>query len=368
MTKNRREILLRVVNSDERSFIEDEKHLRVSLINLYLLSSAMMYFFFGLVDALFGLFGLTWLHAAALALTLLLYRRFKKSHDTRTGAIGAFAILLCVVVTFWMLQQQQYYGFVWLFVLMPVAYILLGMYRGILVSFLLITIVALASLYFYPTWHPAPFTPASIINITAAGLFVLALLGYFEYMRSESMAIIAAKNMELMRMAGTDYLTGLLNRRAFFELSMKELQRSRRYGHAFVIVSFDLDHFKQINDTYGHDAGDAVLRSLAELLDRELRESDFAARFGGEEFVLFLTESTLEEGLAISNRLRERVAAMNTAFGEATIRVTASFGVAECTHEDTTVDTVITRADFALLNAKRNGRNAVCHNASSCAI
>lgn len=180
---------------------------------------------------------------------------------------------------------------------------------------------------------------------------------------------------ETRRLAITDSLTGIYNRRQFMELAGREFQRSVRYKKPLSVIMFDIDFFKNINDTYGHLAGDEILRSIARTCQEQLRNADLFGRYGGEEFVILLPETSLvfcqaqenEAPLqdawlpaqAVAERLRQAIASKPVCVGKSQISVTISLGVAERTPESPTLDAVINNADQALLKAKQAGRNRV---------
>lgn len=169
-------------------------------------------------------------------------------------------------------------------------------------------------------------------------------------------------NAQLFASATTDFLTGLLNRRYFFELAHTELERTRRYARPQACLMLDIDHFKTINDRYGHALGDKVLVAFAQTLKRGLRQEDMVARFGGEEFVVVLPEQSLSEALMTANRLKEQIAQMQIEQSAATapLSITVSVGVSVLQpSESTTLDELIMRADNALYRAKAGGRNRV---------
>ncbi|SFD84531.1 diguanylate cyclase (GGDEF) domain-containing protein [Thiohalospira halophila DSM 15071] len=166
-------------------------------------------------------------------------------------------------------------------------------------------------------------------------------------------------NQRLRDQATRDTLTGLANRRHFMERLAEEIARARRAGHALSLAIADVDHFKQINDEYGHVAGDAALRTLAAVLERHQRVSDLPARYGGEEFTILMPETDLTGAETAMEDLRQRVE--GTAVDrpeEGPIHQTISVGVAALQSGDT-ADTLIQRADAALYRAKRTGRNRV---------
>jgi diguanylate cyclase (GGDEF)-like protein len=174
-------------------------------------------------------------------------------------------------------------------------------------------------------------------------------------------AAITLRNSELYEetkyLATVDDLTLCLNRRYLFELGERELKRHRRLKHSLSALMFDLDHFKGVNDSYGHAVGDEVLRVLAERASLQTREIDILGRYGGEEFALLLPETRLHEALEIAERLRLSALEPINARG-LELRVSISVGVAEA-REDVSLSHLLQRADAALYQAKRNGRNCV---------
>lgn len=165
----------------------------------------------------------------------------------------------------------------------------------------------------------------------------------------------------------TDHLTGIANRLAYQERMAMEFNRWQRYQAPLSLALFDIDHFKSINDNFGHDVGDRVLRSVARQLAEHARSVDFVARFGGEEFVVILPSTTLEQGHQAADKLRRIIDEVIFKHGERQVPVTVSAGVAELTAGDSP-DTLLKRADEALYRAKRNGRNRCdCEPARSAA-
>jgi diguanylate cyclase (GGDEF)-like protein len=160
-------------------------------------------------------------------------------------------------------------------------------------------------------------------------------------------------------LAVTDALTGLFVRRYFLERSQEELSRSRRHGASCTVLMADLDHFKQINDTYGHLVGDVVLQEVARLLLGNLREVDLVARYGGEEFILLLIESDAAQALPIAERLRQMVEVHPVRAYDEVVSPTISIGMAAFPAHGQTLELLIERADQALYTAKRDGRNQV---------
>jgi diguanylate cyclase (GGDEF)-like protein len=164
---------------------------------------------------------------------------------------------------------------------------------------------------------------------------------------------------EVNRRAETDPLTGLANRRRFDESLQRELSHSDRFGHPVSLVLVDIDHFKRVNDSHGHEAGDVVLRTIARMLADGVRTVDLCARFGGEELALLLPQTTAAGAFELADRLRRRIAGRPIKYNEDQIVVTASFGVASYPDVVHSRDGLFQAADAALYEAKRGGRNCV---------
>jgi len=172
-------------------------------------------------------------------------------------------------------------------------------------------------------------------------------------------------NEQLREMAFRDGLTGLYNHRYFQELMDNELSRSRRYKKSFSVMMLDIDHFKKINDEYGHPVGDIVLKEVSKTIENTIRDSDFAARYGGEEFAVVLPETELRGAAILAERLRKAIEQLVIDTKGCRIDVTVSVGVT-CYHPSTAKiakSEIFTQADNALYNSKNKGRNMISiHN------
>lgn len=179
--------------------------------------------------------------------------------------------------------------------------------------------------------------------------------------RAQLIETTKADNARLEVLAHTDPLTQVLNRRALTARLAAELERARRYDSSVSLLMVDLDHFKRINDTLGHLAGDDMLREIAAMLQESIRSVDVVARYGGEEFVVVLPETNAIGAVAFAERLRERIASMTFAEAYGGARVTVSIGVAAYTAPGVpSIDALFGLADEALYRAKADGRNKVC--------
>jgi diguanylate cyclase (GGDEF)-like protein len=174
--------------------------------------------------------------------------------------------------------------------------------------------------------------------------------------------IYPLKNATLYRqaisMAHTDPLTQTYNRTAFNDSLMREIKLARRKSNPLSVIFFDIDYFKSINDQYGHDCGDIVLASAANCIKDVLRASDIVFRYGGEEFVILLSDTSLDGAKIIAERIRQSIENHTVAYGLDLIKVTASLGISSLRGNDNS-DMLVKRADNAMYRAKENGRNQV---------
>ncbi|MGI6684668.1 MAG: GGDEF domain-containing protein [Bacillota bacterium] len=199
-------------------------------------------------------------------------------------------------------------------------------------------------------------------GITAIGIgFLLSIImWHYNYTNITQKRRILIQQKQLEQMAYYDPLTDLPNRRLLEKLIKREFSSMHRYGHETVIIILDIDNFKNINDTYGHPVGDNMLRQLADLLKNNVRESDTVARFGGEEFVILMPKTSVEEGYVLAEGLRRIIMEKRFTIGSITLRITCSFGVSSM-HDinSQTLEDYYFLADKALYLAKQRGKNRV---------
>nr|WP_315490604.1 diguanylate cyclase [uncultured Rhodoferax sp.] len=200
----------------------------------------------------------------------------------------------------------------------------------------------------YNTWTYHGIEFGIVLEATLLALALARQVSYAQYARQRA-----------EHLAQRDPLTGLYNRRAFFDLSRGIWSQSQRRARPLSVLILDIDHFKQINDRYGHEGGDRLLTSVSHLLTATCRTGDVLARWGGEEFVILLPETDLEQARLFAERVRQFIDETGHVSGQDTIRCTASIGVAVYC-DDVSLDALIARADAHLYEAKAGGRNQVC--------
>lgn len=197
-------------------------------------------------------------------------------------------------------------------------------------------------------------------NLSTPGCFSTHQLSFLKAFAAQT--ALALDNARLYTQAVTDGLTQLYNRKFVDERIAEEMVRSHRYGRDCSVILLDVDHFKQVNDTYGHHAGDVVLQRLANCLQEQARSSDIVARYGGEEFIMLLTETDDKGARIFADRLRKAVEALDIQADAQKISITISCGISTYRRDfRSSVKAFVNEADQGLYRAKQTGRNRVCH-------
>lgn len=250
------------------------------------------------------------------------------------------------------------YGFI-VFPLRPVL-LSLGTFTGLLIAS---TVAERLDLIPYaPLINSTPLADGRPYTSWIMSLGVIPLLASAIVLAMFAYVIVQWRDREqrLKELCKTDYLTGVQNRRSFMERAETELVRAQRFTSPIAVVMLDVDHFKRVNDSYGHATGDEVLKVVAKILAAEVRRHDVIARYGGEEFALLLAETNEEQARVMAERCREEIERADIIVGGRAIKVTASLGIASYPHDEVAnIEKLINLADQALYRAKDAGRNQV---------
>ena len=217
------------------------------------------------------------------------------------------------------------------------------------VAFIIVVIGAILELFYLDNLSLV----YTIARSTSSAGFVLVIIGFLAKILMDEYKI-------LNTLAITDPLTGMNNRRGLHHLIQTVIPSSNRKNICFSIATIDIDFFKKINDTYGHDKGDIVLKEFSHIIKTTCRNSDISARFGGEEFVIVLPDTNKDISIAIAEKLRKKIEQSTLLLNDTSLNVTASFGVSTSCSE-INIDNLLKDADKALYKAKANGRNRVVH-------
>lgn len=243
---------------------------------------------------------------------------------------------------------------IWFYLMIFVVYILLGRVAGVR-----LTAVTVLTLLLVNRALPVPFSGNAMTTLLVS-LCVTSAIAYAYTSRAISFfEQLTERNRLLRELASRDPLTGLFNARAFYETGNQLMSLGRRQRSPFSLLFVDLDHFKLINDRFGHEAGDRVLQEVAACLARQMRGSDLLGRIGGEEFSVFLPDTPVEGAAALAEKLRATLAALSLVVHGKELRITASIGVACERAVDAGIKDIQQRADQAMYRAKQAGRNRV---------
>lgn len=266
--------------------------------------------------------------------------------------ILAYLIPFCTTMMFacWY-RRAEPTVFVWPMLIPVISYLLLGRRTGFWFTTIFLSI-ALAIFGFKITETGDLYAVAAIANVVLCAACIFGLSHAYEVTREQA-------EDRLRALALRDPLTGLCNRAGMAEAFQRQRAQARRYGTPLAIVLIDLDHFKQVNDRYGHETGDKVLIAFAECLTSTLRESDLACRLGGEEFALMLPRTGIKEAQHTAERLRHAIAQAHSEHNGHRISVTATLGVAELESAKDDLQSLLARADRRLYQGKSAGRDRV---------
>jgi diguanylate cyclase (GGDEF)-like protein len=249
---------------------------------------------------------------------------------------------------------QDEFRLIWFYIYFAGVYIILGQKAGIIVTVLTIPGIIIANGYL-----AAPFSQ-NAMTTAVLSLLLTSLICYAYTSRSISFFRRMTDANDMLRVqAAVDPLTGVMNARAYYATTDRLIQVGLRSGSPFSVLFVDLDHFKSINDRYGHEAGDAVLRSVAASLTADIRQSDALGRIGGEEFSIFLPDTDLNQAEVLAEKLRKSIEALTPTVGDTQLKVTASIGVAGNRPDHRTIADIQRSADQAMYQAKKQGRNRV---------
>jgi diguanylate cyclase (GGDEF)-like protein len=234
--------------------------------------------------------------------------------------------------------------------------------------FTLVVIARLSYTYFFA--HIEQFyTPDWAQSLFHLAFLVFAIVWTFGYMILNNERLrndLQSAQKELEKIAATDFLTGINNNRRFYEIGENEIQRAKRFRYPLSLIMFDLDFFKQINDTEGHAAGDIVLVKVIEICRRKLRTIDVFGRLGGEEFAILLPHTDLEGGKIAAEHLRRAIEETEIELNpQVAVKITASFGITQLRSSDEEIQVLLNHADAALYKAKRAGRNRTVSDEST---
>ncbi|MCW9033607.1 MAG: GGDEF domain-containing protein [Rhodospirillales bacterium] len=216
-------------------------------------------------------------------------------------------------------------------------------------------------------WHSLGLTPNLLVDVFIMYTWPFGAIIVIIIMVNDKLVLQTIRDQRSLQeakekaeiLAQTDSLSGMNNRRAFFDLGETALQSAKRYNRALSLIALDIDHFKRINDTFGHAIGDIAIKEVAKTIGNIIRTTDISGRIGGEEFAIILPETSLESAQELAERLRHSIKEINIVTDNGNLAFTASFGVVGLKKENPTLNEALNQADAALYKAKEHGRDRV---------
>lgn len=342
-------------------FGEDEDLLKFQfkMINSILVIVAVFTALFGVLSDL-GINDIGPIHSKVdyvysfLTLMLIFFlRASKKNYKTTANLLLLFSLISFTSALIFVPQDE--FRMIWFYLLVFVAYMLNGTQNGILLTIASIAVILTAN--FFVDLELSQ----TAINSSVLGLVIGSSLSYIytnkvtDYENS-----LQEKNSALGILASTDDLTGIMNKRIFNKVSERYFETVQRDNISLTLLLLDLDHFKKVNDTYGHQVGDKLLIRFVEAIRPNVRKSDILARVGGEEFAILLFKTDAEGAYILAEKIRNDVENLCINCEGKDISITASIGIAQNKRSDRTFNEIYTRSDKALYKAKKQGRNMVC--------
>jgi diguanylate cyclase (GGDEF)-like protein len=344
------------LQSDDIEGIEDGRNLLQ--YKLFFLVGTSFIALFGLINLLKDRIPVAIFLCGCLALTMLVHLYVKKTRNIAVASWYFTTILFCLMIYLVMTGGVGQTGPIWTYPIVILVMSLLGHRHGLIANLTLIGVFTILM-------FSAPLTPY-LVNYSVefqsrflATLTALTLLSWaIEYSRGIAFGQLHLLSKELDRVSRTDHLTGLQNRRGALEQLNAELNRYQRNNSGFSILLIDIDNFKRINDRWGHTAGDCILKKISRLMAEQLRDMDVVARWGGEEFLILLPDTLVDDSMKVAENIRASIELAGFHCTDSGNHTTVSIGVSAAI-PDRDIFSLIDIADAALYRAKQSGKNRV---------
>jgi len=342
-------------------FGEDEDLLKFKfrMINSILVIAAFFTALFGVLSDL-GINDIGPIHSKVdyvysflLLMLVLFLRRSKNNYKITANLLLVFSLITFTSALIFVPQDE--FRMIWFYLLVFVAYMLNGTLGGML--FTIASIAVILTAHFFLELELSQ----TAINSSVLGLVIGSFLSrIYTNKITDYENSLHEKNTALGILASTDDLTGIMNRRIFKKVSERYFETAQRDNSSLTLLLLDLDHFKKVNDTYGHQVGDQLLIRFVEAIGPLLRKSDMLARVGGEEFAVLLFKTDTEGAFTLAEKIRKDVESMTINCQGQDVYITTSIGIAQNRESDKAFDEIYSRSDKALYKAKEQGRNQTC--------
>ncbi|TDP38182.1 diguanylate cyclase (GGDEF)-like protein [Idiomarina aquatica] len=297
---------------------------------------------------------IAFIDAIGLTLSLCIYWYFRKTGNVKVAGWAVTILFITIIWAFLTVWSGNNYGIVWATLIPPVAFFLLGRSMGTLVSIVFFSYATYIVYGHVQAGLTYQLSLGGVLNVIEVLIAHIMLFRFYERTRADAMLQLQQNREQLEIIANTDKLTGLNNRQRFDQQLHKYVVDAERKQQPFALLLVDIDHFKRVNDQFGHLFGDSVLQSLATYLQQNLRSEDFLARWGGEEFAVLMPNTSSRQAYQLAERLRELIA--DTPICEHEVTFSGGIAVWRPGYD---AETLLGHADKALYKAKDNGRNRI---------
>ncbi|OQB51982.1 MAG: Response regulator PleD [Firmicutes bacterium ADurb.Bin146] len=348
-------ILNKFLTNNNKYEKDDPDYGKVYLLNTFLITISAICAVFGILNIIktnYPLFIL--FHILIMLLSILTIIYFHRTNNIRIASTLLVILATFLIAAFIYFVKNDHFGLFWFAAYPPFTYFMLGRKKGRIATMSLGILVFFYIILTYKEWKPATFDYISIINIFGASIILILLIVFYEKSKKQAEEALVIKNNQLHVMSITDRLTGLYNRYKLDETLYELHQKSKNCEKSFSIIIADIDHFKYVNDTYGHQVGDKVLISISNLISSSVKTIDIVGRWGGEEFLIICPDTDYSGIKSIAKTIETNIS--NYKF-ENYITISISLGVAVCDKEST-IDSLLHMADKNMYEIKENRKKS----------
>jgi len=331
--------------------LDDNRLNRVfTILNTSLILGIFIFSFFFIFNYfVLGKVNIAYLNITSAILMLFLLIDLKRNKAIQRDIYISIFVLFIFFISFIYLNKNDQFGLVWAHFFPAFSIVLLGVSKGTIVSVVYFAIVYSLAYLGIGVWENGQWSTIAFLRLVVSSLVLFTIIIIFE-------TALESSNKKLELLSSTDPLTKLYNRRKINQILEKEIYKVKRYKTTLSLILFDIDNFKIINDTYGHESGDNVLKKLSSSINSQLRNTDSMARWGGEEFLIVTPMIDIQESSKLAEKLRLHIESIQC---KNTIKLTCSFGVTEFDIENDSIDSLVRKADLAMYDAKANGKNRI---------
>ncbi|KQC08805.1 MAG: hypothetical protein APR62_03975 [Smithella sp. SDB] len=349
-------LLIKIGSSSPLEPYERRKRLSAVFILLTIMFATFLFSIYHFLKGHFVIFAWDCVGFFA-SLFILLYLRKKETSEVVDWMLGMGLVTFCSVTT--IIGRTEISIFLWAFMLPIACFSVMGSKKGMAVTIIFFFINLLLMIAPEQIMHSKPYSSFIVIRFSIVYIILTFIIYYYESSQQMLISYIQHEKEEFAIASKQDPLTGLYNRREMWTRMESERERQLRLSKPFTVIIGDIDDFKNVNDTYGHDGGDYVLITIARLMKDMVRGIDFTSRWGGEEFLIMLVETDLNDGKNVAERIRKKIEDTEFKYKNVNIPITMTFGLSVYKEASDNIEACIKRADQALYKGKYQGKNRV---------